>query len=167
MPDDGKERAASEALSYTYRLLSRRDYTAAALHDRLRRRGHSEETAGYVLSELRRLNLVDDEDYARRYVTHVLERKPRGKAKIRHDLERRGVERNLAERVIDQMVGETEEMAMARRALAAKGATRESIYEDRRSEARFYRFLKGRGFRDRVIRAVLRAPEGPERDQFS
>ncbi|MFP4200922.1 MAG: regulatory protein RecX [Bacillota bacterium] len=167
MADDGGDKVAAKALSYVYRLLARRDYTLAALRERLSRRGYPGETVDYVLGEIRRLELVDDEDYARRYVTHVLEHKPQGRAKICRDLNGRGVERALARRVVDQLVDEEAELDMARRALASKGGTYDRIHEDRRSEARFYRFLKGRGFRDRVIRTALRVPEGSHRDQFS
>ncbi len=156
MATESRDTGYSDALSYAYDLLARRDYPAAAIGDKICSRGHSRDVSDAVVSKLREMGLVDDESYGRRYVDYVTERKPQGRAKIVRDLQRKGLDDDLARRLVDEVIDLDSEVTMALDALQGRGASPSNIGDDPRIQARYYRFLKGRGFPDSVIRKTLR-----------
>ncbi len=156
---DIRQDPVKEALAYCFRLLTRRDYPLNALRDRLVSRGYARETVDDAAARLIELRLVDDESYVRRYVEHVLTRKPAGRAKVIRDLRHRGVEDELARRIVDEELTSDLEDAMARNALRGRGVDPDVLRADPKVAARHYRFLKGRGFPDGVIRRVMRDAE--------
>ena len=77
-----------EARERALSMLSRQDYTARGLRDRLTRHV-SEEAAGQAVERMQELGLIDDERYAARFAQELLERRHYGAARIRQELRRR------------------------------------------------------------------------------
>lgn len=84
-----------EARERALSMLSRQDYTAAGLRDRLMRHV-SEEAAGQAVERMQELGLIDDERYAARFAQELSERRHYGAARIRQELRRRGVDSQTA-----------------------------------------------------------------------
>ncbi|MEJ2666903.1 MAG: regulatory protein RecX [Deinococcales bacterium] len=95
------------AWSYLLDLLARRDYTAAELRDRLRRRGIDGAEADALLTRLGRLDLVDDARFAERWVEG--RRHTRGRLALRAELGHKGVATELVER---ELVALTEQQQL-------------------------------------------------------
>jgi len=141
------------------RLLARRARSAAELRDRLRRVGFAEEVAEAVLSDLERVGLVNDEDFARSWVAS---RQPSGRAgrrKLRWELRKKGIAQDLIGRIVDGEVDDEMEMraamAVAQRRLRDRPAGKTDV-------ARLRRLLVGRGFEFETVNSVLQkvADEG-------
>ncbi len=84
-----------EARERALSMLSRQDYTARGLRDRLTRHV-SEEAAGQAVERMQELGLIDDERYAARFAQELLERRHYGAARIRQELRRRGIDSQTA-----------------------------------------------------------------------
>ena len=151
-PDD--EQAARDTC---LRLLSRRARSAGELRERLRTGGFSTDVAEGVLSDLEGAGLIDDEEFARSWVAG---RKAAGGAARRRvfwELRRKGVDRDLIERVLSEEMDDQTELAQATQ-LARKKLRGQRA--DAMELSRLRRHLLGRGFGfgtvDSVLQAVVR-----------
>lgn len=83
-------------------LLAVRDRTVKEMGDRLVRRGRGQESIDVVIEGLLRSGLLDDEKFVRQWVGSRLEHRPEGRIKLLQDLRKRGVDRSLAERILEE-----------------------------------------------------------------
>jgi regulatory protein len=142
--------SAAELKTRALRLLARREHSRDELARKLSPYAESREALETVLDFLVSRKALSNERYAE-VRANWLARKY-GAAKIRRDLESKGVEPHLVERVSAE--GELER---ARAILARKYRVPATTREERAKRARF---LQGRGFSGDVIRRlVLRADE--------
>lgn len=141
-----RKRAGEKALT----LLDYRAYSKKELMDRLARES-GREAAEEAADRMEELGLLNDEDFARRYAEELFHRKGFSKDRVRQELFRRGIERDLAEEI-------TEELAPS-----AEGALRDLIerkyiryLEDEKGRRRVVAALQRLGYRYEDIRRVLR-----------
>ena len=106
-----------------------------------------------TLSTLERLRVVDDRDFAFRFVEEKLRLRPAGKPVLRRDLARRGVEAPLIEDVLTEVLDEVDLEAVAFRLLSAR-RSRYLQLDRNKAMNRMYSFLARRGFGPDVARAV-------------
>lgn len=137
---------ADAALEQALRALRHRDRTAIEIDRYLESRGVGEDQRRDVLERLARTALVDDRRYAEARARALAERGA-GNGRIRYELALAGVDREVAEAVIDELPGEAERA--------------ESIIERRGASAKTARYLAGKGFSEDVVRALV-APYGDE-----
>lgn len=137
---DSREELKARALRY----LVRREHSRDELARKLARYAESNEILEGVLRELESKQQLSNERFAE-VRAHWLARKY-GAARIRHDLNAKGVEAALIERV--SLEGELER---ARSILQRKYREAPTTREER---ARRARFLQGRGFSYDTIRAL-------------
>lgn len=83
------------AWGYALDLLARRALTATEVHQRLRRRAVPEPEAARIVARLRELELLDDAAYAAGYVRGRAQ--VHGRAVLRRDLRRKGVDEALVD----------------------------------------------------------------------
>jgi regulatory protein len=105
-----------------------------------------------ALARLDELGLIDDADYAARYVEHRREHRPEGARAVRQALARRGVARG----VIDEVTAGIDEGAAAL-ALALDRAPRYAGCDRPAFERRLGGLLQRRGFGPDAVRAAVRA----------
>ena len=82
-------------------LLSGQDYSAEGLYRKLCREA-SQETARSVVERMEELGLVGDEDYARRLAHDLLYIKKMSKRGALYKLTEKGIERELAQEILDE-----------------------------------------------------------------
>jgi regulatory protein len=141
--------SAAELKTRALRLLARREHSRDELARKLSPHAESPEALDTVLDFLVSKRLLSNERFAE-VRAHGLARKY-GAAKIRRDLESKGVEQHLLERVSTE--GELERaQAILARKYRAPATTREE-------RAKRARFLQGRGFSVDVIRRLVLRPE--------
>jgi regulatory protein len=141
--------SAAELKTRALRLLARREHSRDELARKLSPHAESPEALDTVLDFLVSKRLLSNERFAE-VRAHWLARKY-GAAKIRRDLESKGVEQHLLERVSTE--GELERaQAILARKYRAPATTREE-------RAKRARFLQGRGFSVDVIRRLVLRPE--------
>ncbi len=90
-------------------LLSRRAHFAAELRSKLRQRGFEPEEIEQALDRLAEQGYVDDTKTTRLWLEQKLARKPQGGRKLFAGLLRRGVEAELAQQMVREMVEPEEE----------------------------------------------------------
>lgn len=121
-------------------LLARRDHSAYELRLKLQKRGFSAETTEKVLTQLLRLDYVNDERFAETWIRVRMLRRAEGPLKLKSALLRKGLSVSTAERVIARNVPreleqQNFEIAVEKVLAKCKG-----------DEKKFVRMLKNRGF---------------------
>jgi len=132
------------------RLLARREHSRDELARKLSPHAESPEVLQGLLRELESRGQLSNERFAESRA-RVLARKF-GPARIRHDLQAKGVAQALIERVTG-----TDELETARAILQRKYRQPARTREERAKRARF---LQGRGFSAEVIHRVVLREEG-------
>lgn len=101
------ERRAKEKALW---LISYRDHSKKELADKVRRTC-DEESAQKAVDRLEELGLVNDENFARRYAEQLIFSKHMSKRGAIYELSRKGIEKELAEKILDNIeVDESEEI---------------------------------------------------------
>ena len=136
-------------------LLAFRPRTGAELRRRLREKGYAPEVADAVVERLGETGVVDDSSFAEMFVRDRVRLRPKGKRILAQELRARGVDGEMAQAAIEEVMERenTSEIDLARQA-AARWRPRpgEGPQSSRR---RLYNFLARRGFGSEAITAVL------------
>jgi len=145
------ERAYDRALTF----LEKRDRTEREVFDKLSGAGFSEEAAETAVGKLREAGLVDDADYAARYLD-VLVLKGRGRLRISAEMRRKGLPEELVRNTLEDRLTAEDEHAMAAEA-AKRMMDGIPVGEDpRKAAAKVNRRLVSLGFTYDVIGDAMR-----------
>jgi regulatory protein len=136
--------AESDAVETALRALRHRDRSVAELDARLEERGVGEAERRQALETLERIGYVDDERFARSRAEQLASRAA-GDALIRHDLEGRGIDRDLVAAALEALAPERE------RALQVASSRGRSV--------KTARYLASRGFGHDAVEAVVAAED--------
>ena len=138
-----------------YRLLAIRPRSRKELTDRLRRRGIAPDIVAATIADLERGGLVDDHRFADAWVRSRIALQPSGRVRLRYELMRKGVAREVIDRTLHETLSEADEGTLARDVARARlrryyGLSREV------AARRLAGVLQRRGFSTAVIARVLR-----------
>ena len=147
--DEEVEKAKKAA----FRLLGRRAYTRLEIERKLRKRDFDGPVIDEVVAILQRLGLVDDEDFARRWVDERMRLRPAGRPVLVQGLRRRGVGKDVVDRVLDETLADVDLEAVALRLLRARERHYRRLDRDK-ALSRMYGFLARRGFNSAVARGA-------------
>ncbi len=142
---DESERAREAALN----LLSYRPRSEREVRRRLQRKGFSEQAIEEAVQRLSRAKLLDDEAFARYWISNREQFRPRGQFALRQELWRKGV----PSRIIDRLLEEVDEAENAYRA-ATKRLSRWQRMDPSERQQKLAGYLQRRGFSYDVIREV-------------
>ena len=142
--ESGRALARERALT----LVSQRQMSARELRDKLRQKGIEPETADWCVDWLTERGLLDEAAYAAAVVRHYAAR-GYGAGRVRAELSRRGLPRELADEAMEAMSGGQEKLD---RLIAARLRDPGDRDEVRKLSASLYR----RGFSSEEIRSALR-----------
>jgi regulatory protein len=141
-----------KAINSAINLLSYRDRTIGEIEKRLKSKSYPEDLIGEVIEELTRLELVDDKKFSKDWVESRGKFKPKSRSALVAELRNKGVDKELAERAVENIDDEGE-LKMAKS--VAENAARKTSKE---GDA-LVRYLSGvlarRGFNWEIIRRVL------------
>lgn len=141
------------------KMLARRELSEQHVRQRLARKGHGPEAIDEAVSRLRAERAIDDARVAEAIARTETAVKGRGKLRVRMQIERAGIARETAKRVVDEVFEVIDDDAQLEMTLAKRLRGRQTIADDREMQ-RLYRYLVGQGFdAERVLRA-LRARRG-------
>jgi len=136
-------------------LLARRPLTEAELRHKLAERGHPQAEVEEACARLRRAGYLDDAKLAREFITARSDRLGHGPERLVEQLCRRGVERAVADRALEQATdaGDVSMEAVLRQRLERhlRGAAKVGA----RDYARVYTALRRAGFDAESIRREL------------
>lgn len=142
---DESERARESALN----LLSYRPRSEREVRRRLQRKGFSEQAIEGAVQRLLRAKLLDDEAFARYWISNREQFRPRGQFALRHELGRKGVPSGI----IDRLLRDVDEAENAYRA-AIRRLSRWQRMDPSERQRKLTGYLQRRGFRYDVIREV-------------
>ena len=134
-------------------LLSYKEYTTKQLTDRLKRHT-DEESAEQAVARMEELGLLDDDDYAERFVRDLSERKKFGILRIRQEMRQRGLTNEQIEYATSLLRSDPEEKM--REIIARKYPL---AYEDEKVRRRAFSALMRMGYPAAEVRRVLTVSE--------
>jgi len=137
-----------------YRLLSYKPRSRKELIERLGQKGFLQDVIEEVIRRLEAEGYIDDEAYGQGIAKSLIQRRLLGKEALRSELSKRGLEREITEKIIEDSYAGREEGDLAFQALERKWRTlREKPIEVAKRRASDY--LRRKGFSFGVIRKVL------------
>ena len=141
-------RRARERLLYS---LDRRLHSEKELRDKLRQ-NYPPHIIDAAISELSRLGLVDDENFARAFAEQRLHINKKGPYAIVSELIIKGVDKQLARSVVDELTCESDDEYKS--ALAVAERYKKDL-SDPKGKQRLYGALARRGFSYSVVKRVM------------
>ena len=141
------------------RLLTGRDYTVAGIARKLQARDFSGDKIAVVLERLQSDGFLDDRRYAERFISNASETGRYVGYRLKQELFRRGISRELVSELLDSTVDPEEEKRIAREILNRRYPCYLSGIPDEKERRRAAAFLQRRGFSSSVVWAVLRNAE--------
>jgi regulatory protein len=144
------DKAFEKAIDY----LGARDRTEAEVRGKLARAGFAEAEVAGALDRLRELALVDDTDYAARYL-RALRRKGRGSIRIRSEMMRKGLPEELVRFAIEDGYGRDDELEVAKEVAERALSDIPAGLPPEKTAGRITLRLKSRGFPYDIISEVM------------
>jgi len=136
------------------RILTGRDHSKYELTQKLEQRGFTALDIEKAVSECERFDYINDERTSRVYIRQLI-LKGYGEKRIRHEMNKKGLNGERIENILCETVAEIGELEGAERILDKnlKRFERESDPKKRRDK--IYRFLHARGFSQDTIRKLI------------
>ncbi len=126
------------------RMLGYREHSVGEVRFKLKQKEIGPDAVESVVSKYVRNGLLDDRRFAEMLARRTLEKKPSGRTFIIAELQKRRVDRSLAERVVDDLLEDRDETSLAVEALERKWHLYAQIdIESARKKA--YNYLSRRG----------------------
>lgn len=136
------------------KMLARRELSEQQVRQKLARKGYDPGAIDNAIAQLREERAIDDTRVAEAIARTETAVKGRGKLRVRLQIERAGIARAIAKRVVDEVFEAIDDDAQLEMTLAKRLRGRETIADDREMQ-RLYRYLVGQGFdAERVLRAL-------------
>lgn len=145
---EDKKRALNSAIN----LLSYRQRTKTEISQHLRKKDYTDDVIGPVLEELDRVGLVDDAQFSKDWVDSRTKLKPKSRNALVAELRGKGVDKELAEKAVEEIDSE-DEHKMARD--VAENAARKTSKQGDARVGYLSGVLQRRGFSWEIIRRVL------------
>ncbi len=144
------KRAVKRAMN----LLQKKDYTEYKLRQKLSEGGYTQECIDAALKYVKSYNYVDDERYARDYITYYMEL--RSKNRIIQDLVNKGISKEIYAPILEEMYENSDDDIEFRQAVEL---LRKKRYDPENSDfnekRRLMAFLARKGFTTSVIKKAL------------
>jgi len=140
-------------------ILLKQDRTEKQLSDKLREGMYPQQVIDAALAYVKSYSYVDDERYVRSYVSYRCGTKSR--RALAAELAGKGIDLDLAERVLDEVYQEEEIdesaviVALAEKKLGGRLQDKLPPKEDEKGRLKLYRYLVGKGFSYDSVRKAL------------
>ncbi len=136
------------------KLLARRELSEAQVRARLARKEHNPDAIDVAIARLRQERAIDDARVAEAIARTETSVRRRGKIRVRMQIERAGIGKDVATRAVDEVFDAIDGDALIEASLKKRLHGRETIADDREYQ-RLYRYLVGQGFEpDRIVNAL-------------
>ena len=154
MQNNKKELPAEDKIkSDALRLLGARPRSVEELRGRLRQKRHSKESIEEVLELLKKQGLLDDAKFAKLFAESSIHARPVGKRRLAMEMKKKGLSAGAIEGAMADFK-DYDEKAAAKEAVANR-FRRTTGMTPQKKKARFFGFLKRRGFSNDAIFAAL------------
>lgn len=134
------------------RYLARWDHTVAQVEQFLRDKGASPAQAKQTVGRLSDLRYLNDRAYAERWVESRLARQPMGRARLKAELQAKGIPDSIADDALSHALRGIDEEELARRALKARRRTG----RQRVAPVQAVRLLRQWGFEEEIVARIIK-----------
>ena len=136
------------------KMLGRRELSEKQVRERLVRKGHDTDIIEEAVTRLRDERAINDERVAEAIARTETSIRRRGKLRVRMQIERAGIEKSVAKRVIDEIFDVIDDDALIEASLNKRLRGRDTIADDREFQ-RLYRYLATQGFEsDKIVKLL-------------
>lgn len=149
-----RQKDLSRARDYALKLLSYRPRTIKEIRDRLKFKDYDEGIVQEVIRNLKRLNLLNDREFALSWAADRMRFKPVGRFRLRQELLSKGISEDLIAETIQSAYQGEGEVELASQVAGQKMRSYRNL-NDLTSRRRMYAFLQRRGFSSEIIREAL------------
>ena len=158
-PERTEEEQLQRALDLAYAYINRRDRTVSEVDAHLERKGVSEHRRDAAIQTVSEQGFLNDERFARLFVSDKRELEQWGGERIRRGLLARGIDRELAEAVLAETAADEvgDEESELDRALALLRRRFPDPPEDRRERERAFGVLIRKGYESELALDALAA----------
>jgi regulatory protein len=146
-------------LEYALRISSKKRYTVYEMRAKLerffkKRKFTEEEVMDQVIERLCELRYLDDESFARDFVSQRLKLRPKGQFMLKRELTQKGIDKDLCEKVLEETEIDEDSVACE---LLEKVMGRWERLPVQKGKEKAYRYLASRGFRqDSIYKSLER-----------
>jgi len=137
----------NDALSYSYKILSLKDFTEFEIKEKLKKKCFTEDVINEIIETLKEKKFIDDKRFTQNYVKDSFELKGYGKKRIYYNLVQKKIEQNIIEEELEFINDDLEEKKII------------EIINKKNKEKDFnkwYNFFVNRGFKNSNIIRVLK-----------
>ena len=138
-----KEERKKEAKDVALKFLSFSRRTEKQVKEKLRKKEFDEKTINSTIDKLKEFDLINDFEFATSWVKDRLAFKPRGKRLLKQELWKKGIRKDIIERVTEELCQDEEKKALE---LVEKIKKRYKNLEPQVAKRRMYNLLLRRGF---------------------
>jgi regulatory protein len=138
-----EEERKKEAKDAALKFLSFRRRTEKQVKEKLQKKGFDERTIKTTIDKLKEFDLINDFEFATSWVKDRLAFKPRGKRLLKQELWKKGIRKDIIERVTEEQCQDEDESALK---LVERTSKRYKNLEPQVAKRRMYNLLLRRGF---------------------
>ncbi len=160
------EKARTRTLQRAVKLLAAKPRAVAELRERLAEKEWADEAAiEYALAKLTEYGYLNDEQFALGYAAARVRQKPVGRQRLARDLQTKQIDRETAQRTLEQVYAETPESELIDRAVEKRLRLRGRPTTRQESKSLFDYLLRLGFSYDLIIGKVRAASAGVEEDE--
>ena len=146
------QKSENEAKNIALKFLSFRRRTEKEIRDKLKSKGFDEKSIKSTIDKLKGYDLINDSEFATAWVKERLAYKPRGKRLLKQELWKKGIRKDIIERVTDELCQDEDKSASE---LLEKIRRRYKNLEPKVARRRMLGVLLRRGFSYEIAKNTL------------
>ena len=150
-----KKESKDAALKFlSYRMRSEKE-----VRDKLKKKEFANDLIDEVIKDLKRINLIDDSNFASAFVRDKISNKPQGKILLKQELWKKGIKDETIEKVLKEYFEDEEEELNLAKNLLKKRKKRYENLDKNIAKRRMMSFLLRRGFSYEIVKQALKIEE--------
>ena len=136
------------------RIIERSFKTEKEIRDKLKEKEYTDNQIEKTIEFLREYNFINDESYAKAYINDKLA--SRGRQKIKYDLIKKGVDRNLIDEKLSCIDSDDEKNTAFNLAKKKYNSIKKSESDTYKLSGKLYRFLMSKGYNYELVKDVVK-----------
>jgi regulatory protein len=149
-----QEENKNEGLKFSMKLLGLRKRSVFEIKQRLKEKGYGSNLSNEIIKELQGYKYLDDESFTESYIRDRIQFRPSGKTLIKMELRKKGIDSNIIEEKLEELLDEKKELEMARAIVKKKGKIL-ITKEPQKVFAKVLFHLKSKGFSSHIIQKAM------------
>ena len=145
----------NQALRFAMKLIGLRKRSVFEITERLKKKKFEENIIEEVLQELKSYKYLNDEQFAESYINDRMNFRPCGNFLIRKELKERGVEENIINKKIEELISEEKEIESAKKLAEKKLKTISNETDRIKINQKVKSYLQSKGYSFDIISRIV------------